>query len=107
VRDLARNMVQDVSLRNTVGGMCADPGHKGTQITEEVTVQGGKGAAGKGELGGTIMREKRVGVLQEGDQDKPVVDPKVRHQVNLPDSGEALDVDAGGDNGKPDGDTHN
>lgn len=68
-------MVQDVSLRNAVGSMCAEPGHNGTQITEEVTVQGGKGATGKGELGGTIMREQRVGVLQEGDQDKPVVDP--------------------------------
>jgi len=75
VRDFARNMVQDVSLRNTVGSMCAKPPHKGTQITEEVTVQGGKSATRKGKLRGTIMREKRVGVLQEGDQDKPVVDP--------------------------------
>lgn len=75
VRNLARNVVQDVSLRNTVGSMCAEPAHNGTQISEEVTVQGGKSATSKGELGGTIMREKRVGVLQEGDQDKPVVDP--------------------------------
>lgn len=75
MRDLARNVVQDVSLRNTVGGMRAEPAHNGTQIAEEMTVQGGKSATGKGELGGTIMRKKRVGVLQEGDQDEPVVDP--------------------------------
>ena len=75
MRDLAGDVVQDVSLRNSVGSMRANPGHNGTQITKEVTVQGCKGATGKGELGGTIMGEKRVGVLQEGDQDKPVVDP--------------------------------
>jgi MinD superfamily P-loop ATPase len=62
--------------------MCADPGHNGTQVTEKVTIQGGKGTTGESELGATIMREERVSVLQKGDQDKPMVDP------NLPISAE-------------------
>jgi len=75
VRDLARDMVQDVSLRNTVSSMCSDPAHDAAQITEKATVQGSKGATGEGELRATVMREERVSVLQKGDQDKPMVDP--------------------------------
>ena len=75
VRDFARDMVQDVSLRNTVSSMSTDPGHDGAQVTEKVTIQGGKGATSKGELGATVMRKERISVLQKGDQDKPMVDP--------------------------------
>lgn len=102
--------------------MCTNPGHNRAEFTEKLAVQGGKGAAGESELGDTIMREERVSVLQEGDHNKPMVDPnlqlssfrfkaekwiqpEVRNQISLPDSGEAHEVDADGENGKPDGDT--
>ena len=58
--------------------MCTNPGHNRAEFTEKLAVQGGKGAAGESELGDTIMREERVSVLQEGDHNKPMVDPNLQ-----------------------------
>jgi hypothetical protein len=77
MRNLAGKVMQDVGLRYTVSGVRANPSHNATTVTEEVAVQSGKGSAGKSELRGTVMRKEGVGVLQEGDQHKPMIDPKV------------------------------
>jgi hypothetical protein len=75
MRDLAVDMVSDVSLRDTVCAGGSDPGHDGSEITEEVTVISRQSATGESELAGAIMRDEGVRVLQESDQHEPVVDP--------------------------------
>jgi hypothetical protein len=88
VGDLAGNMVEDMSLRDTIGSMCANPAHNTAKVTEKVTVERSKGTTREGELGGTVMRKERIGVLKEGNQDEPVVYPKVRLRLGcLCDSG--------------------
>ena len=69
------DMVDDVSLRDTVRAGGSDPGHDRSKVTKEVTVMSRQGTTGESELPRTIMREEGVGVLQESDQHEPVVDP--------------------------------
>ena len=76
VRDLAVDMVGDVSLGDTVRAGGSNPGHYGSEVTKEVTVISRQGTTGECKLAHTIMREEGVGVLQESDQHEPVVDPK-------------------------------
>lgn len=64
---LAVDVMGDVSLRDTMCASCSNPGHDGTEVTKEVTIIGRQGTAGEGKLGGTVMRQERVGVLQESD----------------------------------------
>lgn len=73
--NLARNMVQDVRLRDTVSCVSTNPGHDLATVTEEVTVEGSKSTTGEGELRSTVVGEKGVGVLEERDQYQPMVDP--------------------------------
>jgi hypothetical protein len=73
--NLAMDVVGDVSLRDTVCAGGSDPGHDGSKVTEEVTIKSGQGTTGESELAGTIVRKEGVGMLQESDQYKPVVDP--------------------------------
>ena len=75
--NLAANVVNDVGLRDTVGSMSTDPTHEFAAVTEQASVEGGQGTTLEGELGSTVVGEEGVGVLQEGDQDKPVVDPAI------------------------------
>jgi hypothetical protein len=63
MRDLARDMVQDVSLRDTMGHSCAEPGRDAAQVAEQAAVEGGEGTTGEGELGGTVMGNEGVSVL--------------------------------------------
>jgi hypothetical protein len=63
MRNLARNVMQDVSFRNTISGMCANPTHNASTVAEKVAVQSGKSSAGKGELWGTVMGKEGVGML--------------------------------------------
>ena len=78
VRDLAAEMVGNVSLGDTVSGGSTEPCHEASTVTEELTVQSGKGTTGEVELGSTVVGEQGVSVLQEGDENEPVVDPDVR-----------------------------
>jgi len=64
-------------LGDAVGSMCTKPAHDGATVAHEVAVESREGATGKCELGGTVVREKWIGVLQECDQDKPVVYPTI------------------------------
>jgi hypothetical protein len=58
--------------------MCADPGHDGAKVAEQTAVESRECTAGEGELGCAVVGEDRVGVLQERDEHKPVVDPTIR-----------------------------
>ena len=75
MRDLAGDMVQDMGLRNTVSSASTDPAHEASEVTKQTTVQSRQSTTRESELGSTVMGEERVGVLQEGDQDQPVVHP--------------------------------
>ena len=75
VRNSARNVMQNVCLSDSVGRDSSEPAHDRSQVTKHRAVEGCKGTSGEGELGSAVVREQRIGVLQEGDGDKPVVDP--------------------------------
>ena len=76
MRDLAVNVVGNVSLRDAMGAGGSDPGHDGSEVTKEVTIVRRQGTTGESELASTIVREEGVGVLQESDHHEPVVDPR-------------------------------
>ena len=59
--DAADVVVEDVSLNNAVEQVSADEAH--------LTVNGGCGAANKVPLVGGVVRQGRIGVLEEGDGD--------------------------------------
>lgn len=75
VRDLAGDVVDDMGLRDAVGGVRANPSRDGATIAEEVSIEGRKGTAGESEFGSTVMGEERIGVLEEGNQDKEMINP--------------------------------
>lgn len=52
------------------------------------------------------MRKSRVGVLQERDQDEPVVNPEVWHQIGPEDVQETEGLDGEGDTCEPDDNTN-
>ena len=81
--DLAVDVVSDVSLGDAVGTGGSDPGHDGSKAAKEVAIIGRQSATGEGELAGAIMRKEGVGVLQEGDQHEPVVNPGEALAKNL------------------------
>lgn len=82
VRDLAVDVMSDVSLRNSVSSECADPSHDRAEITEKLTIHSGQSTTREGELGSTVVREQRIGVLKEGDQYKPVINPETKELDN-------------------------
>ena len=67
--------MHDVGFGDTISGVCTKPGHNTSTVAKKVAVQSGKGSTGKGELWGAVMGEEGVGMLQESDQYKPMVDP--------------------------------
>lgn len=75
--NFARKVMQDVGFRDTMSGMCANPGHNASTVAKKVAVQSGKGSTSKSELWSTVMGKEGVGMLQEGDQHKPMIDPTV------------------------------
>lgn len=87
--------MQDVSLRDTVCGVSSEPSHDFTAVTEKVSIQSRQGTPREGKLGSTVMGKKRVGMLEEGDQYQPVVDPRnfsttemvIRNRINTPEVG--------------------
>lgn len=61
-------MVGDVRLGNTVESVSANR-------TQKVTINGSKGTTRESPLVGRVVGEDRVGMLKEGDEDEPVVNP--------------------------------
>ncbi len=99
-------MVQNVGFRNAVGSVRSDPGHETSKVSKKIAVQRGKCTTGKVELWCTVMGKKRVGVLQESDQNQPVVNPEVRNKICSEDNKETPFVDTEADTRKPKEDTN-
>lgn len=97
VGDLGRNMVGDVCLGNTVENVSANR-------TQKVTINGSKGTTGKSPLVGRVVGEDRVGMLKEGDEDEPVVNPQVGDTI---DGSDFLDTSLRSPEGKSSKDKHN
>ena len=70
VGHLGRDVVSNVGLGDTVEGDGADP-------SEELSVDSAESASGEGPLVGRVVGQEGVGVLKEGDQDEPVVNPEI------------------------------
>jgi len=66
-------VVENVGLDNAV--------EKGASDEAKLTVNGSSGTASVGPGVGVVVGQGRVGVLQEGDHDKPVVDPQIGDDV--------------------------
>jgi len=106
VRDFAGDVMKDVGLRDTVGSMSTNPSHDRATITEEVAVQSSQCTTRESELRSTVVREEGVGMLKECDEDKPVVDPEVRHQVETEHSPEPKCIDRAGQTSEPEDDSY-
>ena len=101
MRNLAGNMVQDVSLRDTIGCMGTDNSHGTSEVTQKAAVESSEGTASKGEFRSTVVGQEGIGVLQEGDENKPVVDPEIGNEICPERLEETLVVNAGADTCQP------
>lgn len=81
-RNRGNVVVEDVSLDDAV--------EKSATNEAKFTIDGGSSSASVSPGIGVVVRQRGIGVLQEGDGDEPVVDPEVRK--NIPDQqvGEAV-----------------
>ena len=75
MRDPATNVVQDMSLGDTMSGVSPNPSHDLATVTQKAAVERGQSTAKKRKLWGTIVGENWIGMLQESDQHHPMVDP--------------------------------
>jgi len=73
--DLARYVMNDVSFRNAIGSMSSEPTHNGTKVSHHAAIHGGQRSTCESEFSSAVMGKDGVGVLEEGDEDEPVVDP--------------------------------
>jgi hypothetical protein len=80
--DLRRQVMEDVSLRDSVREAATEPAEEWAGATEKRAVEGGEGTALEVECGAAVVREVGVSVLEEGDQNEPVVDPEVGDTVD-------------------------
>lgn len=76
MRNLARDVMEHMRLRNSVRSMGTDPAHDGSTVAKKRAIKSRKSSTGKGELGSAVVRQERVGMLQERDQNEPMVHPK-------------------------------
>lgn len=80
MRDLACDVVSNVSLGDTVSDMSTDPAHDSSTIAKKLTVESRKGTTREGKFRCAVVGKKGVGVLEERDKDEPVVYPVKRAQ---------------------------
>lgn len=90
VGDLAGDVMQNVSLGNSMSSESNDGSHSWAKITEQSTVQGSKSTASEGVSGGAVMGKNGVGVVEEGNEDDPVVYPEVSGQISAEDGRKAV-----------------
>lgn len=76
MRDLAGNVVQDMSLRDTMSCVSPNPSHDLATVTQKTAIERSQSATRECELWRTVVREKGIGMLQERDQYQPVVNPE-------------------------------
>lgn len=75
MRDLRADVMGDMGFTDTVESDV-------TERTEEGSVDRAECSSGKSPCVRSVVREKRVGVLQESNRDEPVVDPEVGNEVH-------------------------
>jgi hypothetical protein len=83
MRDLARNMVSYMGFRDAMRHGRANPTHKRAEVAKQITIKRRQGTTRECELPGTIVWQQRIGMLQEGDEDQPVVHPVRTYSVNV------------------------
>ena len=95
MRDFARNVVSYMGFRDSMRHTSANPTHKRAKVTEQFTIKRCQSTTRECEFLGPIVRQQRVGMLQEGDEDQPVVHPVRIYLVYVkdPESGEWLTRD--------------
>lgn len=91
-------MVRDVGFTDTVQDETTDG-------SEELSVDRGQCASRERPLLGRVVGRHRVGVLQKGDTDEPVVDLEVRKDVEDEDFTEASHHAPVGEDGEDDEET--
>jgi hypothetical protein len=106
MRDLAGDMVQNVCLGDTVCSMSTEPSHQLAAVTEKVAVHGSESTTRESKLGWAVVRKQGVGMLEEGDEDEPVVDPKVGNEIGNQDVGETIIVNTSGNAKRPESNTN-
>jgi hypothetical protein len=74
--DFTGNVMRYMGLGDTMGASRPNPCHEATKVTQKVTVQGAKSTSDECKLGGAIVRQERIGVLKEGDENQPMVHPE-------------------------------
>jgi hypothetical protein len=64
-----------MSFRDTMGHSRTKPGGDAAKIAEETAVKSSKRTTGESELGSAIVWDEGISVLEERNQDQPVIDP--------------------------------
>ena len=80
MRDLAGNVVHDMSFRDTMSCVSPNPSHDLATVTQKAAVERSQSATRESKLWRTVVRENGIGVLQERDQHQPVVHPEIISQ---------------------------
>lgn len=88
MRDLTTDMMQHMRLRNPVRSSRSDPPSNFTQPSKQLSIHRRERTTGERECTLTVVREEGVCVLEEGDEDEPVVDPEVGDEVDAEHLGE-------------------
>lgn len=80
--NLAADMVKNMRFGNTMCRESTKPCTDRAKIAEQVTIVGRQSTSYESELGRTVMRKERVGMLEESDQNEPVVYPQIGNEIN-------------------------
>ncbi len=75
MRDLAGNMVNNMGFRDAMRHGRANPPHERAKVGKQNTIERRQGTTRECELLGTIVRQRWIGMLQEGNKHQPVVHP--------------------------------
>ena len=75
----AGNMVDNMSLRDTVGSVTADPAHQLAAVAHQAAIERSQSTARECKFWSPVVGEKGICMLQEGNHDQPVVYPVKSH----------------------------
>ena len=99
--DLTVDVMRYMRLRDPMGECGRQPSHDRTQVPQKTSIERCQCASWKGKLAGTVVGKEGISMLEECNQDNPVVypidakicqrpgmeseqgSPKIRGQVNL------------------------
>ena len=83
MRDFAGDMVSYMRFRDSMCHSCANPTHKRSEVAKQITIEGCQSTTRECEFLRTIVRQQRIGMLQEGDEHKPVVHPVQKYSAHI------------------------